>query len=202
MSKAKIKICGLFRECDCSYVNKANPDFAGFIFYPKSHRFVTDSMAEKMRKAINSQIKTVGVFVDDDTNHIKKLYENIVVSIIQLHGNEDNKYIEVLRKQIPQAVIWKAFKIRNTEDIQKAKDSIADMILLDNGYGTGQCFDWSLAENFNRNFILAGGLTQDNITQAIKRFNPYAVDLSSGVETDNKKDLNKILKVTQMVKSL
>lgn len=202
MSKTKIKICGLFRDCDCNYVNKANPDFVGFIFYPKSKRFVTDAMAINMRKIINPNIKTVGVFVDDDINHIKNLAENKVINVVQLHGHEDNKYIEILRKEMPQVTIWKAFKIQNQEDIEKAKNSIADRIILDNGYGTGQCFDWNLAKYLNRDFILAGGLTQDNVANAIKRFNPYAVDLSSGVETDNIKDLNKILKVVKTVKTI
>ena len=189
---AKIKICGLFRDCDAEYVNEAMPDFAGLIFYPKSHRFVSDEAAKRLRQRIDRKIQTVGVFVDDDPEHIGALCKQGIIDIIQLHGNESEDYIKKLRNDIVGAVIWKAFKIRDKSDVDKAMASTADSVVLDNGYGTGESFDWSQAEGFRRKFILAGGLRPENIKEAISRLRPWAVDLSSGVETEKIKDLTKI----------
>ncbi len=188
----KIKICGLFRSCDADYVNESMPDFAGLIFYPKSHRFVSDENAESLRNKIDKRICTAGVFVDDDPNHIKSLHRRGIIDIIQLHGHESEEYIKKLRHEIPGAVIWKAFKIRGKSDVKKAEASTADAVVLDNGCGTGENFDWSLTEGFSRQFILAGGLCPENIKAAISRLRPWAIDLSSGVETGRIKDLNKI----------
>lgn len=186
----KIKICGLFRENDAEYINKYNPDFAGFVFYPKSHRFTDDETAFNLRKKIKKDIKTVGVFVDDDKGHIISLYKKGVINIIQLHGHEDDEYIAEIRLSLPDAEIWKAFVVRNSEDLKAAEKSTADKILLDNGYGTGKCFDWSIINNFKRDFILAGGINPDNVKEI--KITPWAVDVSSGVETNKVKDEEKI----------
>ena len=112
--------------------------------------------------------------------------------ILQLHGTEDNRYISHLREQTG-LVIWKAFRIRNDADLAAAMESSADVVLLDNGYGTGQAFDWSKAVEFSRPFILAGGLTPENISEAVSKLHPLAVDLSSGVEQSRMKNKAKIL---------
>jgi phosphoribosylanthranilate isomerase len=118
------------------------------------------------------------------------------VDIVQLHGQEDETYIARLR-QLTQAPIWKAFKIRSQADLDAAAASSADEILLDNGYGTGQTFDWSLTGGLTRPFLLAGGLTPENIPQAIAQMAPKLIDISSGVETDGAKDRDKILAAVQ-----
>ena len=196
---SKIKICGLFRPCDADYVNKAMPDYAGFVFYEKSHRNVTMQQAEQLRKCIHSSIPAVGVFVNAPQEQIATLCHERIIQIVQLHGGESAEYIERLRKQIPGVPIWQAFRVRAIEDLQMAEKSTADLILLDNGYGTGEAFDWSLISGMTRPFVLAGGLTPQNIPQAISRFAPFMVDISSGVETDKQKDPVKILSAVAAV---
>ena len=200
MSGTKIKICGLFRLCDAAYVNESMPDYAGLVFYQNSHRYVTEETAKKLRIEINPTIKTVGVFVDAPIQQIKRIYQNNIVSIIQLHGSEDNIYIRKLRKSLPKAVLWKAYKVRSKKDLLQAEMSEADVVLLDHGYGSGVSFDWNLISGFSRDFILAGGLTAQNIPMAIKKFHPFAVDLSSSVETEGVKDKKKISAATSVVK--
>lgn len=196
---SKIKICGLFSPCDADYVNKAMPDYAGFVFYEKSHRNVTMQQAEQLRKCIHSSIPAVGVFVNAPQEQIATLCHERIIQIVQLHGGESVEYIERLRKQIPGVPIWQAFRVRAIEDLQMAEKSTADLILLDNGYGTGEAFDWSLISGMSRPFVLAGGLTPQNIPQAIARFAPFMVDISSGVETDKQKDPVKILSAVAAV---
>lgn len=196
---SKIKICGLFRPCDADYVNKAMPDYAGFVFYEKSHRNVTMQQAEQLRKCIHSSIPAVGVFVNAPQEQIATLCHERIIQIVQLHGGESAEYIERLQKQIPGVPIWQAFRVRAIEDLQMAEKSTADLILLDNGYGTGEAFDWSLISGMTRPFVLAGGLTPQNIPQAIARFAPFMVDISSGVETDKQKDPVKILSAVAAV---
>lgn len=123
-----------------------------------------------------------------------------VIQIVQLHGAESEEYIGRLKALIPGVPIWQAFRVRTPEDLTVAQQSTADLILLDNGYGTGETFDWSLISGMTRPFLLAGGLTPQNIPQAIARFAPYAVDISSGVETEKQKDRDKILAAVAVVR--
>ncbi len=189
----KIKICGLYRDQDIDYVNEASPDYAGFILhFPKSHRNLEPDRALKLRNRLLSQIRAVSVFVDQPMETVIFTAERLRADVIQLHGHESDKYIEELREKTGRE-IWKAFKVRCEEDLLAASSCKADMVLLDNGYGTGQTFDWSLLEAFDRPFILAGGLTPSNISEAISRLGPVVVDLSSGVETEGRKDRKKIM---------
>ena len=190
----KIKICGIYRNEDAENVNKVLCDYTGFVFFEKSHRNVTEKKAAELRNIIKNEIPVVGVFVNEDIKKIAAIFYKNIINIIQLHGNEDELYIQSLRKTLPKAEIWKAFKINSKEDIKKAQESTADMILLDNGYGTGECFDWSLIKEIERKFILAGGLTPENIYEAGKILNPYMIDISSGVEINKKKDFEKMKK--------
>lgn len=155
--------------------------------------------AIELRKALDPRIRTVAVFVDEKPEEIVKIVESGAVSIVQLHGAEDNAFIEGLRARLPEGTeIWKAFKVRSTEDVKRAEASPADRVLLDNGYGTGECFDHSLIEgSICRSYMLAGGLTPENIPEVIRRCKPELVDVSSGVETDRFKDREKILKAVQ-----
>lgn len=196
----KIKICGLYREEDIAYVNRNLPDYAGFVFYPKSHRNVEPEQMKRFREKLNPGIPAVGVFVNEDMEKITGLVTEGSLNIVQLHGQEDEAYLRRLRTKIPGTEIWKAYKVRTLEDLKRAEGSSADRILLDNGYGTGACFDWNLLEEQRRPFILAGGLTLENVKEAIERFEPEIVDISSGVETDKKKDEAKIRAVIQKVR--
>ncbi len=196
---SKIKVCGLFRELDIEYVNSTKPDFAGFIIdFPKSHRSISFEMAKHLISRLDKDIKSVCVFVNKPIEYIEKFTG--VCDIIQFHGDEDNEFIENLREKIPNIEIWKAFRINAASDADEARNSLGDMVLLDNGYGTGESFDWEIIEDFDKKFILAGGISAENIQAAIKKFNPYAVDLSSSVETEKIKDLSKIKEVIDIVR--
>ena len=115
------------------------------------------------------------------------------MDIAQLHGTEDESYLAALRTLAPGHPLWKAFTLRTPDDLTAALASGADMILLDSSKGTGQTFDWSLLRGVARPFLLAGGLTPENIPRAVRAVHPWGVDLSSGVETDRRKDRDKIL---------
>ena len=161
-----IKICGLFRACDIDYVNEAKPDYAGFILhFPKSHRNVGPAVAAEMRGRLLTGIRAVGVFVDQPEETVIASAERIGLDAVQLHGHEDDRYIKSLRASLKRPV-WKAFKVRSEADLMEAERSSADEILLDNGYGTGNAFDWSILSGFSRPYILAGGLTPELITKA------------------------------------
>lgn len=190
----KIKICGLFRSCDIDFVNEAKPDYCGFIIdFPKSHRSVTPDQVRALRKNLDPAVVPVGVFVDQPADFVAELLRDGTVSVAQLHGHEDADYIAALRALAPGHPVWKAFAVRSGADLAAAQASPADLVLLDSGQGTGRRFDWSLVAGVERPFFLAGGLTPDNIFQAIEQVRPDGLDLSSGVETDRKKDRQKIL---------
>ena len=189
----KIKICGLFRECDIEAVNAYRPDWCGFIVnFPKSHRSLAPDAVRALRSKLASGIIPVGVFVDQPPEYVAALLNDGTISVAQLHGHEDAETIARLRALAPGCEIWKAVKVRSQDDLDAANASPADLVVLDNGYGTGQTFDWSLAGGVRRPFLLAGGLTPENIPDAIAQLHPYGLDISSGVETDKRKDTNKI----------
>ena len=196
----KIKICGLFRDVDIDYVNETKPDYIGFILnFPKSHRNQTPEQAAVLRQRLDRGIKVVGVFVDQSAESVLAAAEIVGLDVIQLHGHEDDAYISALRKET-RCPIWKAFRIRSADDLAAAGCSTADEILLDNGYGTGAAFDWTLAAGFDRPFLLAGGLTPENISEAVRTMHPKLVDISSGVETDKVKDKEKIIAAIHAVR--
>lgn len=193
MTDTKIKICGLMVEDDIRAVNEAKVDFAGFMFYPKSRRYVDFEKAAKLKKGLSSYIKSVGVFVNEEIDEICRIAGSGIIDLIQLHGSEDELYIEKIRSGTGLPVI-KAFRIESREDAALAEKSPADYILLDNGAGgTGESFDWSLLTDVKRDFFLAGGLDPSNVSDAVKTVKPWAVDVSSGVETDKRKDYKKII---------
>ena len=198
----QIKICGLNRPEDIDFVNEAQPDYAGFILnFPKSHRNLTPDQAAALRDRLAPTIRAVGVFVDQPVETVLAAAETAGLDVIQLHGREDDAYIAALRVQTG-CELWKAFKIRTAEDLDAAAQSAADAVLLDNGYGTGAAFDWSLAAGFHRPFLLAGGLTPENIPEAIRTMHPLLVDISSGVETDKIKDRDKILAAVRAAREI
>ena len=197
---AKIKLCGLSRPVDIDYVNQAKPDYCGFIVnFPKSRRNVTPEQVRALTARLSGDIIPVGVFVDESVETVAGLLEDGTIAVAQLHGHEDEAYLDALRK-LTAKPIWQAFQIRSAADLERAKSSTANLVLLDSGQGSGVTLDWSILADFPRPFVLAGGLTAENIPAAVQQVKPYAVDLSSGVETEGYKDYEKMLAAVAAVK--
>ena len=199
--KTKIKICGLRRREDILAVNEAKPDYCGFIIeFPKSFRSITADKVRELVKDLAPEIQAVGVFVNALVELVSGLLNEGTLALAQLHGQENEVYIRELKKLTDKPLI-KAFSVKTREDIEKALQSPADYILLDQGSGgTGTTFDWSLIPKIKRSFFLAGGIGAENLEQAIREIRPYAVDLSSSVETDKWKDPEKIRNVVDIVR--
>ena len=187
----KIKLCGLSRPCDIEAVNELNPDYIGFVFASKSRRYVTYEKAAELKSRLSPEIQAVGVFVNEPLQNVAKLLQKGVIDMAQLHGDEDEGYITQLRQLTNKPVI-QAFRIKTAKDVNTAQESRADYILLDSGAGTGTVFDWELVKSIRRPYFLAGGLDADNVTDAVKALHPFAVDVSSGIETDGVKDKSKM----------
>ena len=187
----KIKLCGLSRMEDIEAVNELKPEYIGFVFAPKSRRYVTPEIVIELKQLLSPEIQAVGVFVNERPEKIVELLHNGVIDVVQLHGDEDEVYISRLRKLTDKPII-KAFRVETASDIDDAKRCSADYILLDSGAGTGTVFDWKLLQNIHRPYFLAGGLTPDNAADAVKQLHPFAVDVSSGIETGGTKDKEKM----------
>ena len=187
----KIKLCGLTRTEDIRAANVLLPDYVGFVFRKGSRRYVPPEEAEKLKKMLSPGIAAVGVFVDEEPEKAAELLNRGVIDLAQLHGSEDSGYIRRLRELTDRPVI-QAFRIRMAEDAAKAEESSADYVLADSGAGTGTVFDWSLLAELGRPYFLAGGLNPDNVGEAVRKLHPWAVDVSSGIETDGVKDMEKM----------
>ena len=186
----KLKFCGLTREEDIEAANEIRPDYVGFVF-ADSRRKVSDRDAARLREHLDPDIKTVGVFVNDDPKHIAALVRDEVIDLVQLHGGESVRYIEKLREMIDAPIIY-------------ADRLPVDYLLLDtytkHAYGgSGKTFDWSLIGDINHLYFLAGGLNESNIERAAQT-GAYALDLSSGIETDDRKDSDKMRRIAALVK--
>lgn len=201
----KIKICGLTRQVDIDMVNDVLPDYIGFVF-AKSKRQVTEALAEELKSRLNPTIRCVGVFVNEDFDRIVRLCRKNIIDIVQLHGDEKEDYVIKLKEQISNPII-KAARVRDHKDIQSAQMFQCDYLLLD-AYkegqygGSGDAFDWSVISDINKAYFLAGGINSDNVIKAVTKVRPYAVDVSSGVETDGVKDKNKIIDIITKVRSV
>ena len=196
----KVKICGLSRLCDIDVVNDEKPEYIGFVF-AKSRRKVTSQPAFDLRKKLDPGIVPVGVFVDEDMGNIISLVRRGVIDVIQLHGSENGEYIGRLKTLTDKPII-KAVAVLKEGDAQKWAETSADYLLLDSGGGgKGQRFDWDLIGEVNKPFFLAGGLCPENIRTALEKVKPFAVDVSSGVETDGFKDRAKIREFIRMVRN-
>ncbi len=187
----RIKLCGLGRKEDIICANSLLPDYIGFVFAKGSRRYVDAPKAAELKAVCDDRIKTAGVFVDADEDYIISLVRDGIIDTVQLHGSEDDDCIRRLRSLGVREII-KAFKIASAEDIEKARRSAADYVLLDSGCGGGEVFDWELIGQIDRPYFLAGGLNCENVANAIERLAPYAVDVSSGIETDGVKDTDKM----------
>ena len=194
-----IKLCGLTREEDIKKANELKPEYIGFVFYDKSRRNVTKAQAKKLKSILNPEIKAVGVFVDAPTSQVEELFEENIIDVAQLHGNEDEDYIkELMDNHIP---VIKTFKANSPEELIKAEKSSADMIMFDAGNGEGNVInDLQILTYIDRPFILAGGLNQENVAAAIDKVKPFGVDVSTGIETDKVKDANKMKKFVEAVR--
>lgn len=196
----EIKFCGLTRTADIEFANELAPEYIGFVFAEKSRRRVKIEQAAELKKILNAKILSVGVFVNEKIFNVAEICRRGIIDAVQLHGNEDENYIAELRT-LTDKIIIKAFKIKSAEDLKPAENCAADYVLLDGGAGDGKVFDWQLLKNFRRKYFLAGGLTVENVRDAIKILNPFAVDVSSGIETDGVKDFDKMRKFIRAVRS-
>ena len=196
----KIKLCGIKSEEDIKIINEVLPDYIGFVFAGKSKRYISFDKAKKLKNQLDDRIKAVGVFVNDDIENIAYLVKNKIIDIVQLHGNEDESYINTLKTKINVPIIY-AYQIKSKADI-KSINKNTDFILLDAGAGCGETFDEALLEGFDNEYFLAGGLSIDNIKEKIMKLHPYGVDVSSGIETEGKKDAAKIIKFVSLVREV
>ena len=198
----RIKCCGMYRAEDIEAVNAAQPDYCGFIIdFPQSHRSVPAKKARELRRQLEPGVAAVGVFVDQPVQRVADIARDCELTAVQLHGHEDEAYVLALR-HLTSAPVIKAFRVRNQEDLKRSRISATDFVLLDNGQGTGKSFDWKLIGKFDRPYFLAGGLTPENLREAVDRLAPFAVDLSSGLETNGVKDPEKIAKAVRVVREL
>ena len=188
----KIKFCGMTRAGDIAAANALRPDYIGFVFARGSRRAVTPEQAAALKADLAPGIQAVGVFVNAPPEQIAALLAAGTIDIAQLHGQEDETYLQALRALTDKPII-KAFRVDSAADLQRAAAFPSDGLLLDSGAGgTGTAFDWTLLRDFGRPYFLAGGLNAENIGEAIQKYHPYAVDVSSGIETDGKKDAKKM----------
>lgn len=203
MVQKKIKICGLRRKEDITYVNECLPDYIGFVFAP-SRRRVTKEQALGLKQILSPKIKAVGVFVNEKPEIIIDLVKSDVIDVIQLHGDETQKDICKLKKET-QVPIIKAVRVKNAEDIKSADTLSSDYLLFDSyqkdSYGgTGMSFSWDMIpDDLQHPYFLAGGLNESNIEHAL-RIPAFGYDISGGVETEGVKDYEKIKKIMSMIR--
>lgn len=210
----KVKMCGISKVETIPAVVEAKPDYMGLVFAP-SKRQVTVEQAKILIEELHKQcinhydtkvVKTVGVFVNETLDNLVRIADTANLDAVQLHGDEDETFIQSLKERT-NVEIWKAVQIRTAADAEKWIDSSADMLLFDAYHkdergGTGEVFDWSSLDAFERPFMLAGGLDSTNVARAIRTVRPYGIDISSGIETNGVKDDEKITAFTKIVKSI
>jgi len=194
----KIKICGIRRPEDVIVLNQLMPDYAGFVF-ADSKRQISVREAERLSEMMDRNITRVGVFAGQSPEFIAELLNAGIIHRAQLHGDENQEYRIELKKRIHKPENRKlilAYRINTKKDIRSINIEEEDDLLLDSGItasgGSGLTFDWSVTDGMNRSFFLAGGLNEKNIASAVKQVRPWAVDVSSGVETDGYKDPEKM----------
>ena len=210
----KVKMCGISKVETIPAVVEAKPDYIGLVFAP-SKRQVTVEQAKILIEELHKQcinhydtkvVKTVGVFVNETLDNLVRIADTANLDAVQLHGDEDETFIQSLKERT-NVEVWKAVQIRTAADAEKWIDSSADMLLFDAYHkdergGTGEVFDWSSLDAFERPFMLAGGIDSTNVARAIRTVRPYGIDISSGIETNGVKDDEKITAFTKIVKSI
>lgn len=213
----KIKICGLKRKKDIDYVNFWRPDMAGFVFAGEKRR-IDYATAKRLKANLDPAIKAVGVFVNADMEYIDRFVADDIIDIVQLHGDEDEAYIQSLKRSFwkmgkPDIPIIKAVRVRSTEQVLAAEELSADYLLLDaftegEDGGSGKVFNHALIPNLRKPYLLAGGINLNNVTEIVdylKEKNvtlPFCIDVSSSVEVDGYKDEDKISAIISLVQAL
>ena len=202
----KVKMCGMRRKEDIAYANEVKPDAVGYIFFPKSKRYVTGQQAKEFDQDLDQDILSIGVFVNETIEKVIEIANQVPLDVIQLHGDEDHTYIEQLKQQTDKE-IWKVVRVKDTNDIKEAEKLPVDKLLLDtlteekDMYGgPGKVMNYNLIpkEGISKPFFIAGGLHSNNIKEIIKKVHPYGIDISSGIETDGYKDLKKMKEIMQI----
>ena len=198
----KVKICGICHGSEIGIMNELSPDFVGFVFIPKSRHFIAPEVAAMLRSKLRKSIQTVGVFANASLKTVAMCTEISGINMVQLHGHETNEYLAALREYIRCPII-KVYKVAKPIDAEKASYSTADYSMLDGGNaGDGKTFDWSLIGKIHRKFFLSGGLTPENVINALgSASQPYAVNVSSGVESNRIKDYKKVMKFIEAVRN-
>ena len=210
----KVKMCGISKVETIPAIVDAKPDYMGLVFAP-SKRQVTVEQAKILIEELHKQcinhydikvVKTVGVFVNETLDNLVRIADTANLDAVQLHGDEDEAFIQSLKERT-NVEVWKAIQIRTAADTEKWIDSSAEMLLFDAYHkdergGTGEVFDWSSLDAFERPFMLAGGIDSTNVARAIRTVRPYGIDISSGIETNGVKDDEKITAFTKIVKSI
>ena len=210
----KVKMCGISKVETIPAIVDAKPDYMGLVFAP-SKRQVTVEQAKTLVEELHKQyavrynsetIKTVGVFVNETVENLLKIAEEVKLDVIQLHGDEDESFIQILKEQ-SNVEVWKAVQVRSAADAEKWIDSSADMLLFDAYHkdergGTGEVFDWSSLDEFERPFMLAGGIDSTNVARAIRTVRPYGIDISSGIEIEGVKDDEKMKAFTNIARTI
>lgn len=194
----------MMKPQDIIWANELMPDFVGFVF-AASRRQLSREEAAEFRQKLNKTIPAVGVYVNEAADAVVSDFKNGIINIAQLHGNENLDYIEKLKHAVPELKIIKAIRVNTSEDVENSLDLPVDWLLFDTykkgvAGGTGESFNWDMVKNVKRPFFLAGGLTADNLSQAME-IRPFAFDLSSGIETDGLKDFEKMKRVVELVRS-
>jgi phosphoribosylanthranilate isomerase len=208
---AKIKICGLSRPEDILAANAAGPDYIGFVF-ARSKRQVSFDHAKRLRERLKLGIVPVGVFVLEHPAQIARLFAENTISIAQLHGGENERYIRQLR-ELSDVPVISSVRAEDFAKPERIADTLqaADYWLLDSGAGSGKPFVWETIPRFfaqtahlgltDKPWFFAGGIYEDNLAQALA-YNPFAVDISSGAETDGYKDPKKIRSIVRAVRKV
>lgn len=201
----KVKICGLRRIEDIKIVNELLPDYIGFVFTPSS-RQVTVQEAKALKNLLRPEIKAVGVFVNTSVEEIVSLVNDKVIDLVQLHGYEDVFYCQTLREKIKVPII-KAIPLKDEQTLENLAVFACDYFLFDTYVagkygGSGQVGNISLLEGkkIPKPYFLAGGLTAQNVSEALAHVEAFAVDVSGGVEVDGYKDRDKIADFLQAVR--
>ncbi|MBR2207981.1 MAG: phosphoribosylanthranilate isomerase [Synergistaceae bacterium] len=198
----KVKICGICHESEIGIMNELAPEYVGFVFIPKSRHFIAPEYASMLRSKLRKGIQSVGVFANESLKTVAMCVETAGLNMVQLHGNETGEYVAALREYI-RCPIMKVYKVSKPIDAERAMYSTADYAMLDGGNaGDGKTFDWSLIGKVHRKFFLSGGLTPENVINALAiSSQPYAVNVSSGVEANRIKDYKKVMQFIAAVRN-
>ena len=202
----KIKFCGIRRLEDVAAVNLCQPDYMGMILSGGFRRSISQEQAQRLVQEKSDAIAAVGVFVNESSEIICRMAEQLHLQVIQLHGNESAEQIQTLQQKTGLPV-WKALRIGTLEELEAAGTNPADCLILEGKTGagiggTGVCADWELLArpSWNRSFFLAGGLQPENVLEAIATVSPTGVDFSSGIEEDGVKSLRRMKQLMTLIR--